>query len=729
LTPGGTGWVPRWALAVFGLAFAARLAFWLLSDQPLLYRHQHHYFHNGLSIALRPDALSYVLRSDEWRTWMGWTIAPLYYVFEAAVFLLFGTQLAPLRLLQCLMGSATAVAVASLGRAAAGPRGVWAGVAFALYGFTLELPCWTLTENLNLPLLMVGIAVVLASLTSPSWRGPAVGGLFLGASSLARSVASAFLPVLAVWRWWYAPERPRSWRAPIVIVLCAGAMIAPWIARNSILAGRLSPLDTTGYENLWFFNHFVGPRAFEEQLRVINSQPTLEARQQKALRFAFKGLERNPWKLVPKSVSNFWHFLRPEGLHNLLAKERSIEPWRHVFTILLEDAVIALLIPPLLVFALAGRASPVRTLILAWLGYYLFMIIVVFGNEVPRFRSLFVPFALAGAAGGVAVLAERGWRRRPRVWVGLLVGLWLVVVLHAPYVGPALRAMAAQRAMGSALEAVGRDDLAGAERLASEAAARDPLSPRPWLVYARQLSVSGHRAEAVAAYRRADERAARYDESWIARVALPRLLREAGREDEAAEALLAAQLVSWQADPWLVLEAAWRGLPPPRTDEIRVGEDDFGAVRGFYHPRPAPQIGLEWARYGGDGPSPPPGAHRWTRGRAWLRLSPATAATAYRVTLEMGSPFPSPLESPQVSVSVNDSAPEQIRLGREIRAYALRALARRGEALLVRIDAPTWSRPGEPAEQGVRVERLTAAPAEQPSIRAQGTRPAGTGRD
>lgn len=140
MRPGGSAWAPRWALAVFGLAFAAPRAFSLLSDQPLLYRHQHYYFHNGLSIALRPDALSYVLRSEEWRTWMSWTIAPLYYVFEAAVLLVFGPQLNPLRLLQWLMGSATAVAVASLGRAAAGPRGVWAGVAFAFYAFTVELP-------------------------------------------------------------------------------------------------------------------------------------------------------------------------------------------------------------------------------------------------------------------------------------------------------------------------------------------------------------------------------------------------------------------------------------------------------------------------------------------------------------------------------------------------------------------------------------------------------------
>jgi hypothetical protein len=374
--------------------------------------------------------------------------------------------------------------------------------------------------------------------------------------------------------------------------------------------------------------------------------------------------------------------------------------------------VIALLIPPLFVFALAGRSSPARTLILAWLAYYLFMIIVVFGNEVPRFRCLYVPFALAGAAGGIAALLDAAAPRRPLAWIGLLLGAWLVVVLHAPYVGAAVRACSAQAAMRPALEAVDRGDLDDASRLAAHAADQAPLSPRPWLVYARRLLDAGQTSAALAAYQKAEERSAHYGESWIARLALPRLLREAGRDAEAAEALKAAHTLSWHADPWLVLEAGWRELPPPRTSSVRVGEDDYAAVRGFFHPQPAPQVGLAWARYGGDGPAPPPGPHRWTRGRAWLRLRPLDAVPAQVVTLEMGSPFPSPLESPEVTVSIQDGPPRKVTLGRDVRPYEFPVAGiPAGATLLVRIDSPTWSRPGQPAEQGVRVERLTVGAA------------------
>ena len=123
-----------WVLFVFTVALLARLGFWILADQPLLYTHQYHYFTSGLRIAEHPDPWRYVWTSDEWRTWdQQWTIAPLYYVFEAAVFRFMGPHLGGLRFIQCLLGALTAVAVGSLGRSAAGPRGWWAGLAYAGY--------------------------------------------------------------------------------------------------------------------------------------------------------------------------------------------------------------------------------------------------------------------------------------------------------------------------------------------------------------------------------------------------------------------------------------------------------------------------------------------------------------------------------------------------------------------------------------------------------------------
>src|SRR5262245_10601014 len=194
---------PRLA-ALFAIALAARLAFVVLLDQPLLFQHQYTYFTSALRIAEHPHPLRYVLSSDDWRLWDGhWTIAPLYYLFAAAVFRLFGPHLLPLQLIQCVLDSLVAVGVACLGRRLAGPRGDWAGVVYALYWPAVELPSWTMTENVHTLLLVGGVLLLGSEAAARAERRALAGGGFLvGLSALARSVSSAFLGLLVLLRLW-----------------------------------------------------------------------------------------------------------------------------------------------------------------------------------------------------------------------------------------------------------------------------------------------------------------------------------------------------------------------------------------------------------------------------------------------------------------------------------------------------------------------------------------------
>jgi hypothetical protein len=192
-------------------------------------------------------------------------------------------------------------------------------------------------------------------------------------------------------------------------------------------------------------------------------------------------------------------------------------------------------------------------------------------------------------------------------------------------------------------------------------------------------------------------------------VVSPQLLREAGFPEESAQATRAADSLSWGVDPWILLEIAWQELPPPRTDEIQLGQGDYGAVRGFLHPRGAHLKVFErrtwWYRKTVQGYTPP-GLHRWSLGRAWLRLLPTRQAPQYLVTVEMGSPFPSPQAAPEVTLRVSGGEVNHFRLGREILPYTVSARVPPGEPIVIRLDAPTWSRAGEPGAQGVRVDRV-----------------------
>ena len=345
-----------------------------------------------------------------------------------------------------------------------------------------------------------------------------------------------------------------------------------------------------------------------------------------------------------------------------------------------------------------------------WIAYYLLMVVVVFHNEI-RYRSAFVPFGFAGAAGGLAMLGDAARGRRARI--GLTAGLLLVAAIVFPYAAPAWRALAARPAIHSAQAAAAQDDVERAVAETERAAARDPQSARPWMDLGRAFAARDRPVAALAAYERAIPLASAAN--WRATVARPWLLAMAGRVDEANAAMEAAHRLSWDSDPWLVLEVAWRELPPPRTDIIVVGGQDYGAVRGFLQPRLQGVEGVHRGEFNlyddPAGPAPPPGRHRWTRHRAWLRLRPTQAAAAYDVTLSMGAPFPCPLESPEVTVRVTGAEPRRFRLAPSLGTYTVRAAPAAGQPIEIEIDAPTWNRIGEPAEQGVRVDRVEARPA------------------
>ena len=704
---------PAWAGAVFGAALLARLAFLFLADQPLLYTHQYTYFTSALRIAEHEAPLAYVWSSDEWRTWdQHWTIAPLYHLFAAAVFKLFGPHLIVLRLIQCVLDSIAAVGVAWLGRRTAGPRGLWAGIAYACYWPAVEMATWTMTENLHTVLFVSAVVLLALESERPSRVVAFLGGALVGLAALTRSVSTVFLGLAALRRLW--AERNRRGLVAALVILAGGACaILPWTARNVFVVHEPVLIESAAFENIWYANHLVDRETFLRQEDEVHAQPTPAAKRAKALSFALSGIAARPLGFLDKVRANFWHFLRLEGLHNLLRVERSLEPWRHAGTVLLDDLIFVACIALFVPFALAGRPSPARQLILLWCAYYLFMVVVVFHNEI-RYRSAFVPFALAGAVGGAALLYDAAERSRLRVRLGALAGLVLALAMLWPFGRPAVGAARARLAMGSAMTSAAAGDRVSAVLRTELAARRDPSSPRPWFLLARTFAWHDQSQRALAALLRGAPLATAAN--WSAPIGRPRFWRDMAMDHDARRAGRHLDLISWDTDPWLVLEVAWRDLPPPRADEIVLGGGhDYGAVRGFLHPRGAePPIHLhrlEWNRYDLlGGPQPPAGTHRWSRHRSWLRLRPTTPAPSYDVTLVMGSPFPSPLDAPTVTVAF-EGGTQRFTLDRELRPYVLTGVRPVDGVVSVRLSAPAWSRPGEPADQGIRVDRMTAAPA------------------
>ena len=539
--------IPWWA-ALGLLALLARLAWRFGADEPLLYSHQYHYWEGALRIVEHPRPFWYLLHSDEWRQWpLGgpWTIAPLYYVFLAGLLAISAGSLVFVQVVQSALDALVAVAVGHLGaRAAGSSRGHWAGVAYAFFFPAIQLCNSTMTEALHTPLL--ALAFVLLARAIPEEEGgrdvlrvAALAGLAFGLGALARTVGLAFVPVGAALL--LMRHRGRGWKPAAALVLAAALPIVPWAVRNRVLLDDPSPIESASVANLLIDNVYVEGERYDRLEHFVFQETTPAARKDRAMEFVKQGL-RKRYHLIPAKVRhNATHFLRPEGLWVLLGVQQPWPAWRHVLNILLDDLWLVLIPPLFLAWLVAGR-GPLRAMLLAWTALYLFLILIVFHSEI-RYRMPLAPYAMAGAAGGIAVLARGDRRARLAALAGACV---IALVSIAPFAGPAWRGVVAAVRLQAAGNALARGDIDAAAEAASRAAAADPTSTWPWIRYARWLVRAGRPADALDAYARA---APLRELPWEPTATRPPLLAELGRVDEARAAAAEANRLAGLVDP------------------------------------------------------------------------------------------------------------------------------------------------------------------------------------
>jgi hypothetical protein len=584
-----------------------------------------------------------------------------------------------------MLDAGVAVAVGHLGaRAAGSPRGRWAGVGYALYWYAIQLCNSTMTEALHTPLLALAFVLAARALPERAYGdrsvpgvGPALAaGLAFGVGGLARTVGLAFVPVVALFL--VARGRRRALPAAAAFLLAAALPVVPWAARNRVLLGDPALIESASVANLFVDNVYVdGPR-YDRMEHFVFKEPTPEARRDLALEYVKQGLGKRAHRIPAKLRHNAMHLLRPEGLWILLGVQQPWPAWRHAANLLLDDLWLVLTVPLFLAWLAAGRGT-LRALVFAWAALYLFLIVVVFHSEI-RYRMPLVPFALAGAAGGVAVLA--GGERRRAAGVAALLGAGVIAwVALAPFAGRAWRAGVAFARLQGAGSALARGDFDAARAAAFRAAAADPDSTWPWMRYGRWLAGAGRPEDALDAYARA---APLREVPWEPPATRPALLAAAGRHGEVRAAADEANRVSLAVDSWILLDVAWRALDAPVTDAIELARTDYGAVRDFMAPR---------------------GGHRWSRASARVRMRPRTPAPAYDLVLEMGAPPPGP-GAAVVDVVVDGTRHPPIRVGAALAEHHLRIAAPADGVVDIELRAPAWSRTGQPAAQGVAVRRV-----------------------
>jgi len=430
-----------WWLAVFAAAFAARLIFvWHSRRLP--------FFFSPII-----DAQGYDWRAAEMLTAGGsartFDQAPLYTVFLAANYFLFGKGYLAPRIVQCLMGAASCVMVQRLGARLAGrTAGVIAGVAAALYGPLVFYETDLLREVLVIFLALALLLCLLRSEEGRRLRWAAAAGLVMGLSLITRENTFLFLPVAAAWLFLRAERSSKNrWIAPALFVLVAMLPVIPVTVQNYQNSGAFVPISSQGG-----MNFFIGNSADSERLTGLQpgiawdrmaKAPQAELGESASpnasnawfFRRAFRDIAAAPGAWVNKLVKKAWLVFAAEELepNNDINLYRG-ESW------LLRALILRLgplwfpfgLVAPLFVLgAVTRKPGAGAWLVFGFIAAYATSLVLF--HVRARYRLPIAPVMLPFAAAGALWVVEQWKVRNATALAAGLLGLLAVAVLvNAP---------------------------------------------------------------------------------------------------------------------------------------------------------------------------------------------------------------------------------------------------------------------------------------------------------
>ncbi len=410
------------AALIAGLAAAVRLLFLEIYPEPGGSADGYEYLTRSARLA--SGRLSF-LHDTGWHAWQSWIRPPGYYLFLAAVHDAGGVWTA-MRLQALACGVAAGATYLAAWRLFGRLAGWVAGLGFALYLESIV----TFSRILSEPLYMLFVTPALAALAwasvRPGWRPAALAGALFGLGALVRSAPLWYVPLAALAL--VAAVGPRrGWRPALAMVGAMALVVAPWMVRNSAIAGAPSGIDDLTVANLLqvhpddrFVRHAdldlateAGWRDYYYRLQRANRDGALSARAGEVARATLAGLAARPGRTVATLGRNLATHFEPykTGFFADTHGERDLCRVRWVTDLLdLQHwAILALGAAGLLLTARDRRTWPLAL----WLVFNTLVINLLFHPE-PKYRLPTMPVAMVWAGGAAAALAGRLPRRPGR---------------------------------------------------------------------------------------------------------------------------------------------------------------------------------------------------------------------------------------------------------------------------------------------------------------------------
>jgi 4-amino-4-deoxy-L-arabinose transferase-like glycosyltransferase len=257
------------------------------------------------------------------------------------------------------------------------------------------------TENLFFVLVLAFTLTLFKASGDGRLRWFFLSGLLIGLSALTRSVILPVSVIAAFWAW----IALRNWKGAVTLFLIAIIVCLPWIARNSMLHGRLVGIESSLGYNLYVGYHPESTGTFQYGIS-LDLVPMLDdgLRDQIGTAKAVEFITNDPSRIIPLAVMRTGHFFGLE--RRALTYFYSNNFFGFIQPPVLIGASILLLLP----FAVLASSSVYGLVLADWrrnvvillgliLAAYILPHILLLAED--RFHLTIVPF--------LAILAARLW--------------------------------------------------------------------------------------------------------------------------------------------------------------------------------------------------------------------------------------------------------------------------------------------------------------------------------
>ncbi|MBC8278230.1 MAG: glycosyltransferase family 39 protein [FCB group bacterium] len=190
---------------------------------------------------------------------------PLYPLFSAGAYILFGDKFFFHRVLLGIMSSLTCLLIFGIGRRMFSETvGVIAGLISAVYPYFIFYTVVLMSETFLIFFMALTLYLFIRLRNDPGWKFAALFGISLGLTFLTRSIILGTVPFFIVYLILY---NPKKLLLPVVISTVVFVMtISPWLIRNYNLHNQFVLLSTRGGYNIWLRNN---PFYYEDELKAL----------------------------------------------------------------------------------------------------------------------------------------------------------------------------------------------------------------------------------------------------------------------------------------------------------------------------------------------------------------------------------------------------------------------------------------------------------------------------